>query len=221
MLVFCNSAISRTAIGSDHRLHTCSRDKVARSVQRCVNVLLLTGMLAGCAGIPLATMWRMRNFGLADFTKLEPTYIRTAVQLPVDLDLKDNVTTLFISLTLKHGGTEKLAMPLQRVADGGVVDPGLHPTDDGMHWLLFKLTDEGVKSFQHIQGELRAHRDAYKSMSINIHLNFTHTSKQRLLSMQSAGQRLAVFIWLRLQPAEGFFKLYGGELRLSGDRMRP
>ncbi|MHB8416421.1 MAG: hypothetical protein ACYDB9_02590 [Gammaproteobacteria bacterium] len=186
-----------------------------------MNVLLLTGMLAGCAGIPFATMWRMRNFGPVDFTRLEPAYIRTAVQLPTGLDLKDSVTTLSISLTRKHGGTEKLAMPLQRVADGRVVDPGLHPADDGMHWLLFKLTGEGVKSFQHIQGELRAHRDAYKSMNIYVRLNFTRASKQRLLSMQSAGQHLAVSMWLRLQPAEGFFKLYGGELKLSGDRMKP
>lgn len=185
-----------------------------RTSLNCMFVALWVCLLAACAGVPISTMWKMHGFGPADFSALDAGYIRTAVQLPSGIDLKGHVTTLSINLTRQDGQAENLAMPLQRIAEGQTVDAGLDPAPAGKHWLLFALTEPGMASFQHLQTVLRADHDAYKAISMSVKFQFSDASQAKFDSKSA----LPVELWSRLRPTDGFFELYGGEIKFDTQR---
>lgn len=197
------------------------KGKTVKMPRRWLGACLTVALLGGCAGVPWSTLWRMRDFGPADLVRLDPAHLRAAVQLPVAVDLKNGVTTLAIGLTRKDGGKKKFVLPLRRVAEGRAVDPGLPPAGDSRHWLLFRLTAEGVQSFRHLQDELHAGADAYREAVISVHFDLAEASERQLAAQSAKPPALPFSLWLRLRTADGFFELFGGKIRFTFKPAKP
>ena len=165
--------------------------------------VLVAVLVAGCAAVPISTMFGMRNFGLADFLALDPGYLRVATQLPQGVDWNGGKVTLSLKLTRKDGSVDSFTLPLREIALEQLGNSGLPSANSGMHWQAFMLTDTGVAEFRKIQVNLSVRREDYKGFTLNIQAPFTDASYDVLKTKT----KIRIEIWLRLTPAQGFFEL--------------
>lgn len=114
------------------------RVPIARGVLRAIALVPLL-MLAGCASVPLSTMWTMRNF---DIAAIDPDALRMATAMEPDaLRIDPTKAMLELRLTPRAGGEDEVhALALR---DAAVATDGLVP-DDGRHWQVFRLTPESA-----------------------------------------------------------------------------
>ena len=164
-------------------------------------------LLAGCAGVPLKTMWKLRSFGVDDFAAVDPADVRAAIQLEDDLVVKPGATALKVALHGTDGSAREFSVPLHTVRQGRNVGDSLPPAKSGRHWYLFDLTEEGVEDFKALQRELQAPREQ-GSISIEVASAFENPP-------DADRGKLPMEIRLQLDAEDGFFVLFDGKVDLA------
>lgn len=126
----------------------------------------LFALLAGCASIPLGTLWKMRNFDAADLAKVQPQQVRLAGRVdPAPQVVDPTRSKLVLKLTPKAKGEpeREYVFGLHISRD---YDPKLIPESDPHHrWRVFELDDAGLAAWSRLQPELADARQHYRAFS--------------------------------------------------------
>lgn len=170
-------------------------------------VLLLAVLsLAGCASMPLGTMWRMMNFTPQDFVALDPAELGVAIKLPDALALDDELVTFDVELYRGEGETAELLLresaQLESVEKGRRTITPLPPADTGRHWHVLKLpagSHAAFRNFQHEFDSLWHQEDNSGSFRINVNPKFVNQD-----SLTGAHE---ITIALRFAESDGWFDL--------------
>ena len=178
-------------------------------------------LLAGCSGVPSATLWHYRNFGPADFLKADPNELRAALQLEDGVDLGTKPPEVGVEVRFENRAPQSFAMPLEVLKQGPWVGAGAGKAEAGRHWYLLALSPAGVQAFRSLQRALARHVgpsgrfDRHGSLEASVAtgaLQFDAAARQRL----RAAKKMYFQARLELSPGDGFYTLYQGYLDVSG-----
>lgn len=104
--------------------------------------------LAGCASVPLKTLWRLRSFGPEQLFALDPTELRAAARV----DARARMTNVTITLDVEPAdGSPRRSyrIPLEQPA----ADPRLERPPADRRWYAFALSPHGIAEYQRIKRE--------------------------------------------------------------------
>lgn len=153
-------------------------------------------LLAGCASIPLSTLWKLRGFDEQALMQLEPAELRVALSLQPAVGVRPDSVKLELALEREDGAPESYAFALEPAAGAG-------PLDRDRRYGLWQLDDAGRRALTAVQTRLRRAEaegsKAYEGAS------FTVNFRPELPEPRPAS--LAVTVQLLLDPAEGWFVL--------------
>ena len=139
-----------------------------RVALRALAGLLAIGLVAGCMSIPLATMWQLRSFEVADLAALDPAQVRVAGLIEPGSGRIDTAkSTLTVKLSPKGGGTDEVhafghePAPVQ----GGPILP-----TDNPRWEVLQLDAAGLAAMRKLQPRLTRIEDDYAGWSLSVSL---------------------------------------------------
>lgn len=109
-------------------------------------------LLAGCASIPLSTLWKMRSFDPADLATVEPRDVRMAERIePASMRTDPKRSHLELRLTPRGQTAEEVyAFGLRETR---VYDSRLVPAADPQ-WQVFALDDDGIATWRRLRPKL-------------------------------------------------------------------
>lgn len=149
----------------------------------------LLAVLAGCASIPLSTMWRLRNFGPEQLAAIDPGALRVAVRMEPDwVSLDPSTTFLALRLVPHEGEEEHHHWPLQ---EASAAMPGLVPAGES-GWQLLRLTPAAAASVDALRPALEAGKDAYAGAEFRVQLGMAEPDRVGTLDAVYLTVRLAL-----------------------------
>lgn len=169
-----------------------------------LRLILLSAILlpAGCASIPLSTMWHMAGYSVEDIGRLNPAEIRVALLLPEGVSLKPGSEALRLKLFHEEGDPApamQLDATLEQYAEGRVAPLSIPTADAEHHWELFRVRPEDYQRFSKFQSQFMAQRDElhYKQFTVNIDMK----------PLDQPLHELTLSVWLKLEREDEPFKL--------------
>ena len=137
----------------------------ARGVATLAIALVLAVGLAGCASIPLSTIWKMRNFSAASLAAIDPAQVRVGVLVePGSGRIDPGKSTLQVTLTPKEGAPEVHRFGLQRArVQGGAVVPGGDP-----RWQVLQLDAAGATAMRALMPRFEHLERDYSGWTLNV-----------------------------------------------------
>jgi hypothetical protein len=109
------------------------------------SVLALIALLSGCSSVPLATMWRLRNFGAEQLFALDPTELRAAARVDSRARMKDVTIRLEVRPADGSDAREYLIPPM--------IDPRLERAPSDRRWFAFAPSSQGLAEYQRVKRE--------------------------------------------------------------------
>ena len=156
-----------------------------------------TLLLAGCASVPLSTLWKMRDFDARTVQQLEPAALRAAIAIEPTAAPKRDSVRLQLELTRADGGTDTHAFALEPSGEAG-------PRDDNRDYSVWKLDAAGRDALTRVQQALRvaeqADVEAYSAASFSVTFNPDFGG----VSPDSA----TLWVQLHLDPEDGWLLLF-------------
>ena len=152
--------------------------------------------LAGCASIPLGTLWKLRGFDENTLVQLEPSDLRAALSLAPAVAVQPESVKLSLELSRDNAGPERHAFGLEPATGPG-------PLDSERRYSLWRLDDAGIRALASVQRSLRAAQasdtDAYSgaTFSVNFQPDF----------QGDPPEALQVSVQLLLAPEDGWLLL--------------
>jgi hypothetical protein len=129
--------------------------------------------LAGCAAIPLSTMWKMRDMSMERFFAMDPRNLRAAIRIGSHEEAREP-PRLRIDIDPK-GATRPLcyAFALTPVDPNAPGEPKLERAPADRRWFAYRLTPAGLEAFEHARREVKvkALEQGGGSMSISVSWN--------------------------------------------------
>lgn len=159
-------------------------------------------LLAGCASVPLSTVWRLRSFGAEQLFALDPTQLRAAARVDARASMK-NVT---IGLEVKPADgspSRTYLIPLEQP----VHDPRLERAPADRRWFAFALSPKGLTEYQRIKRE-------YASIPKGSHGTVKIAASDDGAVPAELKRAFPLRVDVLLDPAEGYFTLIS-ETRLD------
>ncbi len=154
-------------------------------------------MLAGCASIPLGTLWKMRSFDADDLARIDAREIRLAGRIdPAPQRVDPSRTHLELSLVPRVEGApdEHYAFSL-RVSDD--YEPALIPEPDPQHrWVVLELDDAGLAAWQRLQPKLVNVKKNYRGASFSFEFKATDEGSEKFDAIWVSAR-------LELDPQQG------------------
>ena len=167
------------------------------SVRRWLLVATLLMMLAGCASIPLGTLWKMRGFDAEDLAHIDAQQIRLAGRIdpaPQRVDPARTHLELRLMPRVEGAPDEHYAFSL-RVSD--VYDPELIPEPDPQHrWVVLELDDAGLAAWHRLQPKLVDVKKNYRGASFSFEFKSTEEDSHEFDAIQVSAR-------LELDPEQG------------------
>ena len=139
-----------------------------RPFARALAGLAGIALLAGCMSIPLATMWQLRGFEVADLAALDPAGVRVAGLIEPGTGRIDTAkSTLTVKLAAKGDGPDEVhAFGLETApVQGGPILPGNDP-----RWQVLQLDPAGLAAMRRLQPRLARIKDDYAGWSLSVSL---------------------------------------------------
>ena len=147
-------------------------------MRKRVFVALSIALLAGCASIPLSTMWKMRNLTADTFFAKDPRALRVALRTD------DRVTAGNPAIDIRIEGMSKkpicyafALMPIDSAAPG---EAPLEKSSGHRCLFVFALSKQGVDASDRARREVRMGMMEGGSLSLNVSMNemdFPHNLK--------------------------------------------
>lgn len=139
----------------------------SRGLRGILPALVCTLVLAGCASVPLGTLWRLRNFSPQDLYAVKPAQVRLAGRVdPTPLRIDATRSGLVLKLTPRASGAAQEVYRFGLRASV-VYDPRLVPDagDGGRRWQVFALDDAGVAAWNRLRPKLKDIKQQYRAAS--------------------------------------------------------
>lgn len=127
--------------------------------------------LSCCAGVPLGTLWRLRDFSPEDLYAVKPAQIRLAGRVdPMPLRFDAARSGLMLELTPRAAG---VAQEVYRFTlhTSTAYDPRLVPQtgEGGRRWQIFALDDAGIAEWNRLRPKLKDIKRQYRAGSFSFH----------------------------------------------------
>lgn len=168
---------------------------------RAAALIAAAWLLAGCAGTPLDTIWRLYGFGPEEVARLEPGAVRAAVKLPLPARPDRAGAALELAFQPDTGdrSTRRHAFPMTLVNRGRTVRAEALPSAEaGYSWYLFKLTPAAERELASVQEEFSGGASPGGSVAISV----SHEIDNAV-----PGQELSRSVWIQLADDDDFFVL--------------
>lgn len=150
------------------------------SLPRIAVLLCVSILLAGCASIPLATMWKMRNFGNDDLARVQARAVRLAIgSMPPALQPEQNPPELQLSLypKLDKAPPETYVFSM-KAAQTWPAD--LIPDDEPQDaWAVYALDENGIAAWQRLKPKLQSLEKQYKKAAFATLMNTEFDFQQK------------------------------------------
>lgn len=172
--------------------------------------------LAGCAGVPLATMARLATLRPDDLLAADPRQVSVALDVDarvkpaagrapvVDLALEPVDPAAFAPL--------ELALPSEPDPTP-VRDLGLAAPAPGRHWLVYRLTEPAARDLALAQATMRRAREAKHKGRLSLEVR-----NDWIAEFYPVARGSAASTWLRLARADGYFELWSGRIPATAPR---
>ena len=156
--------------------------------------------IAGCTSIPLATMWKLRDFTVESFFAKDPAQLRVAVQ--VDKTMRRGPDSPKIDIRVKAASTKPIcyAFALDPVDASAKSELILERPAPDRRWYVFALSPEGIDAFRKAQRELKIKQQEQTEIALNITL-------AKVLEPATDGAPFPLRIDLALDRVDGYFTL--------------
>jgi hypothetical protein len=156
-------------------------------------------LLNACAGVPLTTMWKLRNFDNQQFAALDPAQLRVGVQTEQRLRFEPGTTMIYVGLSFKDGSKEAHTLPLREIASDVQAPAGLPVADADFHWFISALDAKGIAELKLLQARVNAnHASPVAKFHIDVELGNP--------SIEGARTSFDAEIWLQLSAADGYLQ---------------
>ncbi|MEM7359651.1 MAG: hypothetical protein AAF431_11185 [Pseudomonadota bacterium] len=139
-------------------------------IKHIILILLAISTLTACAGIPITSIWKLRNLNPLD---TDPAEISIAVVTHQGVQLQDGSTSLslgFSSEVTEHNFTDEYVASIRRNADPAEVQADVNE-DEAV--TVFFLNPKAAEAMRTSQNRIRAIRDQQiegsGSLSVSVH----------------------------------------------------
>jgi hypothetical protein len=156
---------------------------------------LLPLLLAGCLSIPVATIWKLRDFGPEQLFALDPTALRAALLVDPRVTMQGGRIDIDIEPPDKAPKRSYAILLQQPQRD----DPRLPRAPAGRVWQVFAMSPQSVAEFQKLKQEFKA---IPKGTAVNVRVGFDEGSVPAALRRE-----FPVRLDLLLDPADGYFTM--------------
>ena len=127
--------------------------------------LLLT---AGCAYIPIASMWSLSRLSPETLATLDPAGIRARVTLPQAIALKPEGNVISLALTREDEVVNKFELPLQILREEATPTGWFDSDDNPRRDFILSVTPDGQKDLRKLQSHWQAHSTDHDGGSVNV-----------------------------------------------------
>lgn len=163
---------------------------------RRLSGLLILVLLAGCASVPLGTMWKLRSFDADTLVQLDPAELRAAVALIPVHPIRPDSVHLGLVLARQDGKQETYSFALVPTREPG-------PSKAGWQYSTWELDAAGRREFALMQLALSKTGDDFKATYSGV--TFDVKFKPEFGPKPPPSLRLSV--QLRFTLADGYFLL--------------
>jgi hypothetical protein len=157
-------------------------------------------LLAGCAHVPLGTLWKLRSFGPEDFVALNPADLRAAVRAPTAFVFAKEGHELQVVL-IEDGRTAVDATAALAIEASVAGVSNLKPRD-GATWRVMRLTPEGERALGRIQAAVARLKPGTRK-----EFQLTVVPAMRFDKPAAPGRVGEPSVGLRMAPGGGFVML--------------
>jgi hypothetical protein len=173
-------------------------------------VVAVAASVAGCAGVPLATVAQLAMKGQGYLADADPAQVRIAL----DVDARIKAAALkppSLNLVLKPEGGDAGAAFTRDIAlvpdAADATRLTLPAAGAGRGWLIYGFDAAGARQMAELQQRLREMRSAKQkgSLAISVKLDGVEEAFPQFATTELA-------TWMRVATADGFFKLWSGRI---------
>lgn len=138
------------------------------TILRGTVVTLATVVLTACTSIPLATMWKLRDFSVESFFAKDPTQLRVAIE--VDQTMKRGPNEPMVASRIKGSSTKPIcyAFALDPVDASAPSELTLEQPAADRRWDLFGMSPASLDAFRKAQRELKIRKQEEADIGLNI-----------------------------------------------------
>ena len=111
-------------------------------------------LLAGCAHVPLGTMWAMRDFSPRTLAAADPAAVRVAMQTPDALALEPGGHRLVMDLQTEGDVVPPFHVDVALEVETSLRDSGPLEGRTGAHWHVLKLEASGIDAVRTLRDHL-------------------------------------------------------------------
>ena len=164
---------------------------------------------AGCAGVPLRTIAKLRSMRPADLLEADPREFRVAFDVDARVHAAaGKAPALDVVLTPEETGAAVRSWTLPLVDDpASAVTTGLPTPAPGRHWLVWRLSETGSIVLVDFQREIKAvrARGGHGSIAVTVRREWVAAASPVVVGTR-------VHAWARLARGDEFVEIWSGRV---------
>lgn len=166
--------------------------------------------LAGCAGVPLRTVARLRTVRPDDLLAADARDFGVALELDARVGIASGRAPI-VDLALRpvdEGAFRPLVLVLECVVDPAAPrELGLRPARPGRHWLVYRLAEDSARDLAVAQATIRDARDRKLRGTLSVGVRNDWVAEVHPVAVGSEAST-----WVRMKRSEGYFELWSGRI---------
>ena len=181
-----------------------------RDRRRALVVIAGAIALAGCAGVPLRTVARLRTVRPDDILAADAREFGVALELDVRVKpASGRVPVVDLALRpVDDGAFRPVILVLTCTADSASPrELGLRAAKPGRHWLVYRLAEDSARDLAVAQATIRDARDRKLRGTLAVGVRNDWIAEVYPVAVGSEAST-----WVRMQRSEGYFELWSGRV---------
>jgi hypothetical protein len=166
--------------------------------------------LAGCAGVPLRTVARLRTIRPHDLLAADAREFGVALELDARVKTASGRAPV-VDLALRpvdDGAFRALVLVLDCVVEPAAPrELGLRAARPGGHWLVYRLADDSARDLAIAQATIRDARDRKLRGTLSVGVRNDWIAEVHPIAVGSEAST-----WVRMKRSEGYFELWSGRI---------
>ena len=166
--------------------------------------------LAGCAGVPLRTVARLRTVRPDDLLAADAREFGVALELDARVKSASGRAPV-VDMALRpidEGVFRALVLVLECVVDTAAPhELGLRAARPGRHWLVYRLAEDSARDLAVAQATIRDARDRKLRGTLSVGVRNDWIAEVHPIAVGSEAST-----WVRMKRTEGYFELWSGRI---------
>jgi len=166
--------------------------------------------LAGCAGVPLRTVARLRTVRPDDLLAADAREFGVALELDARVKSASGRAPV-VDMALRpidEGAFRPLVLVLECVVDTAAPrELGLRAARPGRHWLVYRLAEDSARDLAVAQATMRDARDRKSRGTLSVGVRNDWIAEVHPIAVGSEAST-----WVRVKRSEGYSELWSGRI---------